>query len=896
MSETDPKILVGQFLGRRAKNPDTSQDPWDPIRDKSPLEIFPNPSIVLSRPAILPKEPPPALSSPAVIPFEPAPALSKPAEIAFEPAPPLSKPAIIPFEPAPPLSVPAVIPFEPAPPLSVPAVILFEPAPPLSAPAIIPFEPAPPLSVPAILPLEPAPPLSVRSILPDMPAPPLSKPAALPSEPAPPVSIRSALPVMPAPASSVPAVIPFTAAPALSKPSTLPVEPAPAVSKRADLPAMPPPVLSKPTVIPFEDPPAGAGSRHVSEDPGLKKGMPNPKMHAPSGHLENKDDILFRLRSTDSKIVSLFKALDSGERYVDFASGPGTQAWNPTLYAKQLARLGTHLGKSGLALFAAEQLGLFLLNRHGKIWNPLTAAPPPLLQNLVPAALDVLTGTPRLMTGYNDSEGGYDINSKPGFYEKNHGPGADDVHLSLAKGKYNEFRVVHYPPFIEAVFGAGSTGVQNLLAGAPIIGGSRVIGARSQDTSLVDDLVKGSDWVPKPIVQAALELRNKYVPGQDDPTNGILYKEHAVAQIADLVEDALADGSKTGHIVKDNFTSLNRYVYRRSAQPGSGDSVGGIAGKLLSAGRAFIGDRVQLNTGEWRPEIGEASSAKAIGVSKLDVAAFPHGIIPAAFNGENENGFVSTRAGQSPSEKISDDEAYVPLSFTDLRPSNGSYRTIYFRPFITSFNESFSPEWSKQSYFGRVDPVATYQSTGRTITLGFKMVAFGPEDLKTIYQKLGWLSSLVYPEYDKDLLYLSGPVARMRIGDVINAVGPEGCRGLPGIIESLDFDYTEALWELKSGFKVPRNINVSLTFSVLHDRPIGRGEAGKFGGLGTIQDGKFVSPGKSSSPGAGADDGVQFPTVVKGMDSFRSIGKGDTDSMNDYDQLGTADGPKRFNT
>jgi hypothetical protein len=606
-----------------------------------------------------------------------------------------------------------------------------------------------------------------------------------------------------------------------------------------------------------------------------------------SRDIDPQNDVLSALRSTDRAIVDLFKHLDAGDRYSAIATGPGMLAADPELYARQLARMGSALGTSGLALFAAEQLGLFVLNRHGKIWNPATLAPPPIAQNFIPAALDVLTGTPQVLTGFDDSLGTSDITARPGFFEVNHGPGADDRQLALAQGNYDEFRVVHYPPFVQAAIGVGSTGPQNIARDF----GGRLVGARSQDTSLVDDLVKGSDGIPKPIVQAALELRNKYFPGQDSLADGAVFPEHAVAPISMLVDDALDGTNKSGHMVP--VAGVTRYVYRSSkgAAPGA-DGPQPTAG-LVSSAAAFSADRIQLPTGEWRPETGEAQRASSIGTSKLEVSAFPGGIIPVRFAADNANGFIVTTAGQSPTDVIDDDTAYMPLSFTDLRPADGSFRTVYFRPFITDLHESFAPEWNKQGFFGRTDPVATYTSTNRSVTLGFKLVAFSPEDVEVIYQKLGWLTSMVYPEYDQELLYLSGPVVRLRVGDVINALGPEGARGLPGIIESLEFDYSESPWELRPGLKVPRHVSVSLSFLVLHDRPIGRGAAGKFGGLGTIKDGKFIPPSRSNPPSAGSNDSTPFPEVINGMDSFRSLGVSDTDSMNDYDQLRNSGDPAR---
>jgi hypothetical protein len=220
------------------------------------------------------------------------------------------------------------------------------------------------------------------------------------------------------------------------------------------------------------------------------------------------------------------------------------------------------------------------------------------------------------------------------------------------------------------------------------------------------------------------------------------------------------------------------------------------------------------------------------------------GVIPVGFKsvgGKSETrGYfpvdasnASTRNNSVPS----DDEAYVPLVFTDLRPTTGRvYRSVYFRPYIKSLSENFAPDWSMSSYFGRVDPVATYQGTNRTVSLSFKLVPMTFEDLQTMYQKLGWLTSMVYPQY-RDNVYYRGPVVRMRVGDVINAKGKEGNRGLPGVITSLDISYDDTTWELVEDHKLPRYIDISLGFHVLHEYPVGlvRGVGGDndtaFGGI-----------------------------------------------------------------
>ncbi len=210
------------------------------------------------------------------------------------------------------------------------------------------------------------------------------------------------------------------------------------------------------------------------------------------------------------------------------------------------------------------------------------------------------------------------------------------------------------------------------------------------------------------------------------------------------------------------------------------------------------------------------------------------------------DGFFRAKAND-PKSLPSDDAVYMPLVFTDMRQMAAQqYRTIYFKPYISSLSQDFAPDWSLQNYFGRVDPVAGYQSTGRTISISFKIAAETPEELVINYRKMVWLESMNYPQYDTGGHFKAGPVARMRVGDIFNAIGREGLRGLPGFISSLSLDYTNATWELINNRRLPKEIEISLSFQVLHEFPIGLVSmdssdqyAESFGGINFNPDGKW---------------------------------------------------------
>lgn len=292
--------------------------------------------------------------------------------------------------------------------------------------------------------------------------------------------------------------------------------------------------------------------------------------------------------------------------------------------------------------------------------------------------------------------------------------------------------------------------------------------------------------------------KNMYAPGNT-------YSESPVSTIAAVVNAALDD-------IQTQDDATAKQLLEFSNDTGF---------RKFKASAFFEQDpkRTFLQSPKTQYRAGSTTGRASIGGgTELYNSSFHKGVIPMGFRQDDADGVIRTRGDDLPSSVIDDDEAYVPLSFTDLRTTGDEYRTIYFRPIITSFSEGFAPNWAEDDgYFGRVDPVARYRSTKRTISLGFELHAFSPEDLKVIYNKLHWLQSLVYPEIDQDFLFKSGPVCRMRVGDIISSKG----HGLGGYISTLEFDYTDSIWELKKGMKVPRSIPVSLSFVALHDGPVG---------------------------------------------------------------------------
>lgn len=267
-----------------------------------------------------------------------------------------------------------------------------------------------------------------------------------------------------------------------------------------------------------------------------------------------------------------------------------------------------------------------------------------------------------------------------------------------------------------------------------------------------------------------------------------------------------------------------------------------------------------------QPALGSAKLAATRGELKTDArlrrSAALGGVIRVGVENELDDGSVVSRTHDAAdgtvrdgllSSGIDDDDARVPLSFTDLRNlPDKNYRTVYFQPMNLTVSENISPEYTEQNAFGRVDSVVTYVKTSRSYSVSFEMHVFAPEDLARMYKKLNHLKSMVYPTYSADGLLRSGPVVKMRIGDLART----DSGGVPGIIKSLGIDFNEALWELKRGMKVPRSCSVSLEFLVLHEGPVGTLN-GEFGVLQLPAAELSSGPSKEREPRSAQDKVAQ---------------------------------------
>ena len=132
----------------------------------------------------------------------------------------------------------------------------------------------------------------------------------------------------------------------------------------------------------------------------------------------------------------------------------------------------------------------------------------------------------------------------------------------------------------------------------------------------------------------------------------------------------------------------------------------------------------------------------------------------------------------------------IKFGFDVLGNDSGTAaNSVNFRAFLTGYNDSHSADWQSKRYAGRGDSFYTYQGFDRTVAFNFKVAAQSKQEMRPLYQKLNFLLSTLYPDYEKDTGFMRGNIVRLTIGDLFVKT--------PGILESLNLTVNDEYpWEI----------------------------------------------------------------------------------------------------
>jgi len=200
------------------------------------------------------------------------------------------------------------------------------------------------------------------------------------------------------------------------------------------------------------------------------------------------------------------------------------------------------------------------------------------------------------------------------------------------------------------------------------------------------------------------------------------------------------------------------------------------------------------------------------------------------------------------------------ISFQHIPSGHG----VFFEAFVTNFEDSFTSTWTEEDVYGRMDPIATYQNTKRSITFTFDVIAESQKQALKNTHRFQHLSSFLYPAYEvKDGVktMAAPPLIKIKFVNLIQnaAVAGEQTTTDPlhsGLIGYVDgFSYAP---KLDTGF-VPETVagnttgnwhpliySVSVNFKVLHSHDLGWDASTK----------KWLAGGKGFPNSSGAGPGI----------------------------------------
>jgi len=197
-------------------------------------------------------------------------------------------------------------------------------------------------------------------------------------------------------------------------------------------------------------------------------------------------------------------------------------------------------------------------------------------------------------------------------------------------------------------------------------------------------------------------------------------------------------------------------------------------------------------------------------------------------------------------------------------------RSIPFKAFITTYNETWNSDWSQETVYGRSDPIYMFKQNTRLITLAFKLPAASAGEAYENLTKVQRLVQFIYPSYSSvstgaipAQTISRSPLVRLNIMGLTQKQLPStavrgitennsstappvpmgfggdyswaGTNGLLGAIANLNVNYNLESTDYGvfqptevKGMILPKLIEVNLSFNVIHEFTVGWGEDNNF--------------------------------------------------------------------
>ena len=211
--------------------------------------------------------------------------------------------------------------------------------------------------------------------------------------------------------------------------------------------------------------------------------------------------------------------------------------------------------------------------------------------------------------------------------------------------------------------------------------------------------------------------------------------------------------------------------------------------------------------------------------------------------------FGTTPAYQDPALSYASRGSATQLGFLHV-PSG---KTTYFMAFVTDFSDQFTSEWNEENVYGRMDPIPTFQRTGRKISVSWDIPADSYSAGYINLVKCQGLLKFLYPSYsmhDNANSISQAPIIRMKFANMIARSRGDSLveNGLLGYLGGMSFapdmeagffdgtqtpdggqrqrsdSFMEFVGAGADPAIAPKVIKLSCDFTVLHERQLGWGD------------------------------------------------------------------------
>jgi hypothetical protein len=188
----------------------------------------------------------------------------------------------------------------------------------------------------------------------------------------------------------------------------------------------------------------------------------------------------------------------------------------------------------------------------------------------------------------------------------------------------------------------------------------------------------------------------------------------------------------------------------------------------------------------------------------------------------NKLGIVTTDATSTTAQD------FAPLFFWSIDQGKG----VQFRATISGLSETFSPSWDSNRFVGNPFNYYTYTGIERSVQFNFKAFALEVTEQKAMWDKINFLSSLVYPQSYYANSAIAPPFIKFTLGDMyksknsfIESLTYTVDDNTPWQISDKELDRSGTEYDMK-GYRLPMIVDVAITIKFLESR--GNTEAKKF--------------------------------------------------------------------